>query len=251
MSKVQLEIDAPVAVLTLSRPSVHNAVDDEVMSALERALDQIESEPGVRCVVVTGSGHASFCAGGDLRYFATIRTREECRAMSERMQAILARLQDGGRFVIAAVNGRALGGGCEILTACHYRIAVESATFGFRQAANGVITGWGGGRRLFEQLGRSRALELLLTSRVIEAAEAHAMGFIDRVVPREQLRVASFGLAREVAAAPEASMRAFLELATRDMADRSAWISRETELFCDLWTGPTFSDVLERYRSDD
>ncbi len=246
---VLFETEGPVGIVTLHRPAVHNVVDDTVMARLESILDQLDSQPAVRALILTGTGDRTFCAGGDLKYFATLKTRAEGLAMSQRMQAILRRLHEGGRVVIAAVNGQALGGGCEILTACHFRVAAETAHFGFRQAANGITTGWGGGARLFALVGRTRALDLLLTSRILDAEEALTMGFIDRIVPRSQLVVEARNLAEQICANPADAVRAFLELARAvDQGDRRAMVRRETELFGERWESEAFGRVLARFR---
>lgn len=237
-----------VGVITLNRPEVHNAVDEATMARLESILDHIETEPKVRALILTGTGEKTFSAGGDLKYFAQLETRDSGIVMSERMQAILARLHDGQRVVIAAVNGQALGGGCEMLTACHFRIASKAARFSFRQAANGLITGWGGGTRLFSLVGRAHALDLLLTSRVIDADEALEIGLIDRAVPADRLMDEARALARAVCANSASSVKAFLDLARSiDRGDRDAAIRRETELFGDCWIGEDFRRILTTF----
>jgi enoyl-CoA hydratase/carnithine racemase len=238
-----------VGVLTVNRPEVHNAVDLGVMARLEELLDGIEANPQIRALILTGAGDRTFCAGGDLRYFATLKTRADGLAMSERMQALLHRFQAGERVVIAAVNGQALGGGCEILTACHLRVAADTATFAFRQAANGITTGWGGGARLFALLGRARALDLLLTSRTVDVQEALQMGLVNRIVPRGQAVAEARRLAGEICAHPPAATHAFLELArVLDRGDGAAAVRRETELFGERWESPEFGRVLARFR---
>jgi enoyl-CoA hydratase/carnithine racemase len=244
--------DSLLGVITLNRPVVHNAVDEATMARLESILDRIESEPRMRALILTGAGDVTFSAGGDLKYFALLETREAAVAMSERMQAILARLYEGERVVIAAVNGQALGGGCEMLTACHFRIAAKDARFSFRQAANGLITGWGGGTRLFSLVGRAHALDLLLTSRVIDATEALAMGLLDRAVPADRLMDEARQLARAVCANPALSVRAFLDLAhTIDCRPRDDAVRRETELFGDCWIGKDFRRILRTFHQRD
>ena len=242
------ENGSKIGVLTLNRPAVHNAVDKPSMALLETLLDEIEAEPAARVVILTGAGDRTFSAGGDLGYFATLDTRDAGVAMSRRMQTILGRLYDGDRVVIAAVNGQALGGGCEMLTACHFRIAAEHARFGFRQAVNGITTGWGGGLRLFALVGRARALDLLLTSRTIDADEALAMGLIDRIVPADGLMDAARELASSVCANSATATRAFLDLAhTIDRGDREAAVRRETEIFGDCWIGEDFRKTLKTF----
>lgn len=248
---VDLNVDCHIGTITLNRPAVHNVVDEAVMARLELILDQVEST-AVRAVILTGAGEKTFSAGGDLKYFATLATREAGLAMSRRMQAILARLYEGKRVVIAAVNGQALGGGCEMLTACHFRIAADTARFGFRQAANGLITGWGGGTRLFSLIGRSRALDLLLTSRIVDAGEALDLGLIDRVVPSGEVMAGARELAERVCANPERAVSTFLELARSiERDDRRTARRRETELFADCWTTEKFRNVLKKFNKND
>lgn len=248
---VRLEIEGAAAVVTLDRPAVHNAIDEEAMAALEAALDRIEAAPGVRAVILTGAGEETFSAGGDLRYFATLETREQARAMSLRMQAILSRLAGGARLAIGAVNGHAYGGGCEVLAACHLRIAARGVRFQLRQGAMGLSTGWGGGLRLIGLVGRSQGLRILALGEAVEAEEALRIGLVDRVVLRAELLAEARRWAARVTERPEGSIAAFLELAGlgSPAADPAAR-ARETELFLERWTSPEFrralADFLER-----
>lgn len=236
------------ALIRLNRPAVHNAINEEAMDRLEEILDELEKRAEIVSVILTGSGEATFCAGGDLRYFRTLRTREQALRMSRRMQAILERFYHGRRVCIAAVNGQAYGGGCEILTACHFRIAVPDAQFSFRQAANGVITGWGGGVRLFRLLGRSRALRLLTTSETIDTATAVQMGLVDQVVPRDALLGTAAELARRIAANPAPAVRGYLELLrTLDEQGAAAAAEVETNKFADLWVEDDFQSWLAKF----
>lgn len=196
-------------------------------------------------LIITGSGTETFCAGSDLRYFATLQSRESGLRMSMRMQSILGRLWNGTRVVIAAVNGQALGGGCEILTACHFRIAASTASFAFRQAANGLITGWGGGVRLFHLVGRAQALKLLLTAERIDAAEALRIGLIDRVVSPDELMSAAFDLEHRICENSSRAIRSFLELSNQiHRVDFDTTVSYETKLFGDCWVGEDFRRAL-------
>ncbi len=241
MTPVTFDADGAVGVITLNRPDVHNAVDAAVMAALEGILDGLDRRQDLRTLILTGAGR-SFCAGGDLKYFAGLGRGEDGGAMSRRMTAVLRRLADGPRPVIAAVSGDALGGGCEVLLACHLRIAAPAARFSFRQAAMGVVTGWGGGVRLLRQLPRSRALRLLLTADVIDAAEALRIGLIDFVASDgEELMAEATALARRIAGRAHWSVAAFLDLArTYDAAGAAAAERREAELFEQGWDGEHF-----------
>ena len=245
---IELTYRSGAALITLNRPRVHHAIDDRMMARFEEILDECESNDEVKCLVLTASGSRTFCAGGDLRYFATLDSAAACREMSLRMQGILRRLRNGVCPVIAAVNGQALGGGCEILTACHIRIAADHAQFSFRQAPNGIITGWGGGGRLFRQVSRGYALKLLLSGRRIDAVEAQRIGLVEMVVTGEQLLDECLTLAAEIAANPPDAVRSFLALAdesiTADAARIQAW---ETERFADLWMGKDFREFIQQY----
>ncbi|OPX32755.1 hypothetical protein B1H10_07110 [candidate division KSB1 bacterium 4484_188] len=245
---VEFEIRDQIALVRLNRPEVHNAIDRNVMDLLEEILAKLYDRPEILVVILTGAGRESFCAGGDIKYFATLKTREDALAMSRRMQAILNTLFSGNKVVIAAVNGRALGGGCELLTACHFRLAAEHATFSFRQAANGVITGWGGGVRLFRLLGHNHALQLFLTSETIDAREAHRIHFVDRVLPAEDLLPAAFKLAKKITENSSAAVRGFLRIARKiQLCQIDELVNDETEQFADLWIGEDFKNWLNGF----
>ncbi len=239
-----------LALLTLNRPAVRNAVDAAMMARLEARLDRVEADDDVRVVVLTGAGSKGFCAGGDLAWFATLASRDDGLAMSRRMQAVLHRLWAGPRPVIAAVAGDAWGGGCEILTACHLRVAAESARFGFRQAAMGVVTGWGGGARLFHLVGRSHALRLLLTAEAVGAEEALRIGLVDRLAPAGEVLDQAAALGETIAANAPHSVRAFLGLAHAfDRAGGAAVTEEETRLFAHYWDGEHFRRRLAEWEA--
>ncbi len=238
----------PVATLTLNRPQVHNAVSLEMMNSFEAHLDTIEANEDIQIVVITGAGEKTFCAGGDLGDFATLKTREACLAMSNQMQAILRRMYDGPRVVIAAVNGQALGGGCEILTACHFRIVASHARFAFRQAANGLTTGWGGGERLLKRIRHADALRLLLTAETIDAQQALNIGLVDQLVPADELHSAVTKLTEKIVANSSAAMASFLELARAVQSNPAKSHSDlETRLFADNWMGEDFRSFLSEF----
>ena len=138
---IELEDRGNIAILRFNRPSVHNSLNGKLMEKWKVHLDEIETLPNIRSIIITGAGSKTFCSGGDLNYFASLKTEKACLEMLHRMQSITNRLFCGKWVVIAAVNGKTFGGGCEILTACHFRIAVPHASFVFKQAPNGIITG--------------------------------------------------------------------------------------------------------------
>lgn len=250
-SVVVFEAANAVGVIRINRPEVHNAVNEAVIEALETVLERVEADPRMRALIITGTGPKTFCAGGDLQYFATLETRAAGMEMSRRMQALLDRLWSGSKPVIAAINGQALGGGCEILSACHFRIAAANASFVYRQAANGLITGWGGGARLFQLVGRTAALKLLLTGAPIDTVEAFRIGLIDEVVDPEKLHAVALALAEKISEPSSGVIAAILELARLHyQGDVDQAVNRETELFADRWTSDEFRQAIKDFQNN-
>jgi enoyl-CoA hydratase/carnithine racemase len=245
---LQIEKQGPVVEVRLNRPESGNAVDLQMMDGLDEAIRTWDSDSTVRVVIVTGAGDRAFCTGGDLRYFATLKTRESAYSMSDRMTGILERMGGTRRVLIGAVNGQALGGGCEILTACHLRIAASTATFRFLHAEKGLTPGWGGTVRLLRIIGRSRALKLLLETEIIDAIEAQRIGFVDSVVEPDQLIGVAHQLARRIAEAPQEVVSAHLTLlAHLDSGDVGAAKRHERDSFATLWMGEHFRKSIGEF----
>ncbi|HWU36252.1 MAG TPA: enoyl-CoA hydratase/isomerase family protein, partial [Candidatus Acidoferrum sp.] len=144
--------DGGVGIVTVNRPEVHNALNMETIQELRELCLQLEAEDRLRVMILTGAGDKTFLSGGDLKEFQHLKTLEEARHMVSTMKEVTDRLAGFPWPVIAAVNGLAVGGGCETAVACDFRIASESAKLGYRQVALGVISGWGGGPRLVHLL---------------------------------------------------------------------------------------------------
>ncbi|MBI3968351.1 MAG: enoyl-CoA hydratase/isomerase family protein [Chloroflexi bacterium] len=235
--RVLSERRAGIAVVTINRPEIGNAVDQATTAALGRVVAELATDESLRAVVLTGAGDRAFVTGGDLKqYLAAIRTAADARRMSLGMQAVLERLANLDVPVIAAINGAAYGGGCEVALACDYRIASARAEFGFRQVKMGIMVGWGGGQRLLRVVGRSKALALLLTGETVSAAEALALGLVDRVVSPEDVLPAAFELAAQIAENPPLAVR-FTKRALVHGAEAPAAVAAayEAELLAALW----------------
>ena len=175
-----------IAQVTINRPEKLNALNDEVIAALGTAVERIDRDEAVHGVILTGAGPKAFVAGADIGELNQQGPFDgKRRAMAG--QEIFGRLERLGKPVIAAVNGFALGGGCELAMSCHIRIASENAKFGQPEVKLGIGPGYGGSVRLPRLVGRGRALELLLTAQMIDAAEAWRIGLVNRVVPQDQL----------------------------------------------------------------
>ncbi|MGD1147413.1 MAG: enoyl-CoA hydratase-related protein [Thermoanaerobaculaceae bacterium] len=184
--------------ITLNRPAKLNALNRAVLGEVAAAVDDAGADPAVRAVVITGQGEKAFAAGADIAEFVGLSPRD-AEELARAGQAVFARIGALPKPVIAAVNGFALGGGCELALACHIRLASSTARFGQPEAKLGLIPGYGGTQRLGRLVGQGRALELLLTGRMIDAATALAWGLVNRVVEPAQLKAAALELAAEIA----------------------------------------------------
>ena len=175
-----------IATITVNRPDKLNALNDATMTELEHAIDEVRSDPAVGGVIVTGAGRA-FVAGADIKELQAKASKSDAQRMARRGQEIFNRFESSPKPVIAAVNGFALGGGCELAMACHVRIASEQAKFGQPEVKLGTIAGYGGTQRLPRLVGKGHALQLLLSGEIIDAAEALRIGLVNQVVAPDAL----------------------------------------------------------------
>jgi enoyl-CoA hydratase len=201
--------DGAVLIVTINRPKVLNALNAQTLDELARAIDEAAGDD-VRVVVVTGAGEKSFVAGADINELA-VQTPVGGREHARRGQRVFDRLECLGKPVIAAVNGFALGGGCELAMACTIRIASDAAKFGQPEVNLGLIPGYAGSQRLPRLVGRGRALELLLTGAPIDAQEALRIGLVNRVVPAAGLLTEARALAQALASKAPIAVRYILE----------------------------------------
>jgi enoyl-CoA hydratase len=208
--------DAAVAVITLNRPQVLNALNASTLDELGAAIGSLAHDGAVRVVIVTGAGEKSFVAGADIKELAALRP-SEIRDHALRGQRVFDAIEQMGKPVIAAINGFALGGGCELAMACTFRVAADTARLGQPEVALGLIPGFGGTQRLARLVGRSRALDLLLTGRQVAAAEALRIGLVDRVVPAAELMAHAHAFAVELATKAPIAVRCILESVQRGL----------------------------------
>lgn len=175
-----------ILTITINRPDKLNALNAAVFTELDLAVDEITENTAIRSVIITGSGTKAFVAGADITEFAELN-KEEAKALAKRGQDIFLKIEECPKPVIAAVNGFALGGGCELAMACHFRIAAENAKFGQPEVNLGLIPGYGGTQRLTQLIGKGRAMELLMSANIIDAGTALQFGLVNYVVPPEEL----------------------------------------------------------------
>jgi enoyl-CoA hydratase len=205
-----VERDGAVLIVTINRPDKLNALNTQTVTELDRAMEAARTDAEVRVIILTGSGEKSFVAGADINELAVqspVSGREHARSG----QAVFDRIERLGKPVIAAINGFALGGGCELAMACTLRIAADHAKLGQPEINLGLIPGYAGSQRLPRLVGRGRALELLLLGAPIPADEAWRIGLVNKVVPGAQLMTETRALAQQLAAKAPIAVRYILD----------------------------------------
>jgi len=175
-----------VLTITINRPDKLNALNAQVFDDLNNILDEIEKKPEIRSAIITGAGSKAFVAGADISEFSDF-SKEQATALAQRGQDIFSKIERCNKPIIAAVNGFALGGGCELSMACHFRIASENAKFGQPEVNLGLIPGYGGTQRLVQLIGKGRALELLMSGNMIDAHEAKEFGLVNHITGADNL----------------------------------------------------------------
>lgn len=207
---ILVEIREPIAVLTLNRPKVLNALNAATFRELNTALSELVANPAIRAILLTGSGEKAFAAGADIQELAQVSAMDG-QALALRGQRLFDRIESCGKPVIACVNGFALGGGCELALACTFRIASETAKFGQPEVKLGLLSGYGGSQRLPRLVGKGAALKLLLTGEMIPALEALRIGLVEEVVSPDQVLARSEQIARTIAAQAPLAVEKCLE----------------------------------------
>ena len=207
---LQVERDGAIAVVTITRPKVLNALNAATIAELKQAFDALAADEAVRAIVLTGAGEKSFVAGADINELA-VQTPVQGKEHAAAGQRVFDRIETLGKPVIAAINGFALGGGCELAMACTLRIAADTARLGQPEINLGLLPGYGGSQRLPRLVGRGLALELLLTGDMISAARAFEIGLVNRVVPAADLLAEARKLAAALAGKAPVAVRYILE----------------------------------------
>jgi len=201
-----LERDGATAIVTINRPKVLNALNTQTLDELRRAILEIGRDDGVRAVILTGAGEKAFVAGADINELA-VQTPTSGREHALTGQHVLDLVEHLGKPVIAAINGYALGGGCELAMACTLRLAADTAKLGQPEITLGIMPGYAGTQRLSRLVGKGKAMELILTGAPIGAAEAERIGLVNRVVPAADLMTAARALAADLAKNAPIAMR--------------------------------------------
>ena len=210
------EVEDKIAIITINRPNVLNALNHETIGELKEAALSVRDDDSVGGMIVTGAGEKSFVAGADINELVQA-TALSGREISIRGQETLQVFELMGKPVIAAINGYALGGGFELALGCHIRIAAENATMGLPEVGLGIMPGFGGSQRLPRLIGTSKALELILTGKSINADEAMSWGIISKVVPEGEALNAAKEMMKEILTKAPVSIKMSIEAVTRGM----------------------------------
>jgi len=245
---VLLDVEDGIALITLNRPRQLNALNYDLIDRLMAALDTIEIEAGIGAVILTGAGERAFSAGADIHEFSeTVRhgANVAVRDFVRRGQAMTARLEAFKKPVIAAVNGMAFGGGCEITEAVHLAVASERASFAKPEIKLGMPPTFGGTQRLPRLAGRKRALELLLTGDPFSPARAQQIGLVNMIVPHDELLPAARELARRILRHSPRAVASIITAVTRGLnASIGEGLAIESEQFAALVPSPDLAEGL-------
>ena len=195
---IRFEKEGAVAIVTIDRPKVLNALNNEIISELHDCFDNIAVDNSILCVIITGGGEKAFVAGADIGELATLDILGG-RALCDRGQELMSKIENLPQPVIAAINGFALGGGCELAMACTIRLASDNARLGQPEVNLGIIPGYGGTQRLSRLVGRGKAAQMILTGDFVTAAEAHRVGLVEDVYPQAELMAKAKEMAQKIA----------------------------------------------------
>ncbi len=223
-----LEVVDGIATLVINRPDKLNALNFATLIELEQAIDLIAQDKETRGVIITGSGKKAFVAGADINEFTSIDNAQE---VAENGQRIFAKIENLNKPVIAAVNGYALGGGCELALACNMRVAAENAVFAQPEVNLGLIPGYGGTQRLTHLVGKGKAIELITTADMVDANEAYKIGLVNHVVPSEQLIDKCAGILTKIKQKPAISVALSIQAINASVSNPKTGYTIEAECF--------------------
>lgn len=230
-TNIQYQLEDGIAVVTVNRPDKLNALNAATIAELTACFADIGQNKTVRVVVLTGTGEKAFVAGADISEMAEM-TAQMAERLSNRGQVLMDSIENLGKPVIAAVNGFALGGGCELAMACTFRYASENAKLGLPETGLGLIPGFGGTQRLPRLVGKGRALEMVLLGNMITAVDAMAIGLVNKVYPQEELMDSVMIVAKALADKSAHTLRLALQAVNEGMlVDQSGGCRLEAALF--------------------
>lgn len=242
MKYIKNDLNGTTAVVTLSRPEALNALNIELLEELGSVLSELFKDKKVRGIIITGDGDKAFVAGADIKELASL-SKEDAHRLSIRGQKLFKSIEDSPKPVIAAINGFALGGGCELAMSCHLRIATENAKFGQPEVNLGIIPGYGATQRLTQIAGRARALELMLTGDMIGAAEAKGLGLVNHVAAsREEMMTLALKILDKISKKGPLAVGLVIKTVNAGFSFEEAGYAAEAENFASCTTTSDFKE---------
>ena len=239
---ILFNVEQGIGTITFNRPEVLNALNETSLEELSHAIDEIAANEDIRVLILTGAGEKSFVAGADISIFPKFNVLK-AKLFSEMGRNLMNKLQELPIPVIAAVNGFALGGGCEVAIACDFIYASENAMFGLPEITLGIIPGYGGTQRLPRLVGMNRAKEMIFTGKMIPATDAYFMGLVNKVCPQEQLMDEVIKTAKAIVSKGKVSLRAAKQAINNGMkVDLDTGLRLETDAFALCLASP---DAME------
>lgn len=240
-SLISTVIHNRILTITINRPEKLNALNYQVLSELSSALDELYSNEQLIGAIITGSGNKAFVAGADISEFKGLSASEGVK-LAARGQAIFKKIENSPKPVVAAVNGFALGGGCELAISCHIRVASPNARFGQPEVNLGLIPGYGGTQRLVQLIGKGKAIELLMTADMIDADEALRLGLLNHVVPIENLLEKSEEIITKIGTKAPVAIAKVIECVNGYFTDGVDGLALEVEKFGDCCQTEDFQE---------
>lgn len=242
MEFLLLEKNAGIAVLTINRPQQLNALNKQTLSEINAAFESLREDDEVKVVILTGSGEKAFVAGADIKEFAHFSGEEGSELAKEGHMTVFNLIEEFPKPVIAAVNGFALGGGLELAMSAHVRIASDNARMGLPETSLGVIPGYGGTQRLPQLVGKGRALEMIFSAKMIDAATALSYGLVNQVVPQDELMQAAEAMAQSFMKNSIVAMGFAIEAVNAGLLEGSVGYDVEVQAFGDCFETEDFKE---------
>ena len=223
-----------IFTITINRPDKLNALNKDVFTDLDAAIDEVYKNPEIKTAIITGAGPKAFVAGADITEFGGLN-KEEAMALAKRGQDVFFKIENSEKPIIAAVNGFALGGGCELAMACHFRLCSENAKFGQPEVNLGLIPGYGGTQRLTQLVGKGRAMEMLMSANMIDANTALQFGLVNYVVPADELLIKTKSILEIINSKAPLAVAACIKAANAVFDETRNGFATEINLFGDCF----------------
>lgn len=228
---IKTELTDGIYTITINRPDKLNALNKDVINELGQALDEVYSNDAIRTAIITGEGAKAFVAGADITEFTDLDAAGGAALAQAGQDKVFSKIENAPKPVVAAVNGFALGGGCELAMACHFRVASETARFGQPEVNLGLIPGYGGTQRLVQLIGKGKAMELLMTADMIKADEAKALGLVNYVFPAEELLARTRELLQKIQTKAPLAVSKIIALVNEAATASNTGLSNEIKAF--------------------